>query len=129
MTRTKEEKKEYYKQLRQEWEKAKETANTDEITAIINNHGLKISITGYTFVASQMASLGLGGIPYLDAKTYKGWKENGFQVKRGEKSKMHGLTWVDINKKQDNNSEENDSRGYKMAKAYNLFHRSQVETI
>ena len=127
MKYTAEEKKRYYKNLREEWKKAKEIADVDEISAIINNHGLKISVSGYAFVSSQMKALGLDGIPYLDVKTYGGWKENGFRVRKGEKSQLHGLTWVDINKKQDDDPEDN--KGYKMAKAYNLFHRSQVEPI
>jgi len=128
MKRTKEEKQEYYKQLRQQWQKAKETADKDEIQAIIENHGLNISITSYALIAMQMAELGLEGTPYLDAKTYDGWKENGFQVKRGEHSQITGLTWIDINnKKQDENEDENS--GYKMPKAYNLFHRTQVKAI
>jgi hypothetical protein len=123
---TKEEKKAYYNSLREQWQAAKIHANNGgkaEIEAIIKTHGFKISVTGYCFIMRQMAAQGLDGIPYLDAKTFQGWQENGFSVKKGEKSTLTGLTWVQIG----GDPEREDDSGWKMPKAYHLFHRSQVE--
>ena len=118
--------KEYFKQLRDQWNEAKEHANVNEIQAIIENHGLKISVTGYYFVKQQMDHAGLDGTPYLDAKTFKGWKDNGYTVKKGEKSKLRGITWISVNSKPDPANKE---KGFKMPKAYNLFHKSQVKEL
>ena len=115
-------KKEYFQQLREQWKLAKEHADTDAIKAILQNHGLKISVYGFAFVQLQMKKHGFSGIPYLDCKTFKGWKENGFIVKKGEKSKISGITWIDI--------EKNDSGdSFKLPKEYKLFHRSQVKEL
>ena len=88
--------KEYFKQLRDQWNEAKEHANVNEIQAIIENHGLKISVTGYYFVKQQMDHAGLDGTPYLDAKTFKGWKDNDYTVKKGGKMKTLELKFVGI---------------------------------
>jgi len=120
------EKKEYFKQLRDQWNEAKEHANVNEIQAIIENFGLNISVTGYYFVKQQMEHAGLDGTPYLDAKTFKGWKANGYTVKKGEKSKLRGITWISVDSKQDPANKE---KSFKMPKAYNLFHKSQVKEL
>lgn len=124
---TKEEKKAYFKRLRDQWNQAKLTADTDQIKAIIQNHGWKISVIGYAVIAHQMKAQDLKGYPYLDAKTYKGWKENGFQVKKGKKSTLTGITWINAFKKNDDPSKDDDC--FLMPKGYHLFHRSQVEEI
>ncbi len=129
--RTKEEKQAYARRLRDNWKAAKKLLTDDkisEIQAIIKTHGMKISVTGYMCVAMQMRGQELAGIPYLDAKTYKGWKENGFQVKKGEKSTLSGITWIGVSKKEPiENAEE--KPGYCFPKAYHLFHRTQVDAI
>ncbi len=79
---------------------------------------------GFLFVNMQMKSQGLEGLPYLDAKTFKGWKESGFTVKKGEHSTLSGITWIGINV-----SEETGVPEYALPKEYHLFHRSQVEAI
>lgn len=128
MAFTKEQKQAYYANLRKQWKAAKDHADVDQIGAIIANHGLKISVSGFAFVSIQMAKLGLDGLPYLDAKTYKGWKDNGFQVKKGEKSQIVGLTWVHARKSaKDEDNDVDDDDGYMMPKVYKLFHRSQVQ--
>ena len=130
---TKEEKKEYYKGLRDRWNAAKSYASEDEIKAIISNHGLNISIRGYCFVAMQMKELNLDGLPYLDMKTFQGWKENGFIVQKGQKSQVTGLTWITADKRDngngDNADNEEKTHSFVMPKAYHLFHRTQVQEI
>ena len=68
---------------------------------------------------------GFDGIPYLDCKTFMGWKERGFIVRKGEKSLIAGITWVSVEGKEG----EPDDNGFKFPKEYHLFHRSQVEAI
>lgn len=124
--RSKEEVKAYYKRLREQWAAAKETADVDHISAIIKTHGMNISVWGYAFVAYQMKAKGLDGLPYLDMKTFQGWKENGFMVRKGEKSTAIGLTWVPIGGEKED-GEEIDA--YKIPRTYHLFHKSQVDAI
>ena len=123
---TKLEHKEKMAKLRENWNKAKsmvENGKGKEIEAIIQTHGLKISKTGFMFCKLQMDSLGLDGLPYLDCKTFAGWKENGFVVSKGEKSQIDGITWIPVKDKSDKEKE------HLLPKGYHLFHRSQVEAI
>jgi len=123
---TKAQKAEYFKTLRAKWQTAKKIADSneaDEFKAIILNHGLNVSMTGFILVKSQMDTLGLDGLPYLDCKTFMGWKENGFKVCKGEKSQISGITWIGVTKKDE---DDETKTGYSMPKAYHLFHRSQV---
>ena len=130
MKLTQEQKKRYYQTLRKNWEEAKKYADVDAISAIIAHHGINISVISYAYVQMQMAVMGYDGIPYIDMKTYAGWKENGFQVIKGEKSKVDGITWIPIDKKvKDDNEGEDVIDSWKMPKAYRLFHRSQVKAI
>jgi len=77
-----------------------------------------------------MTNQGLNGIPYLDAKTYGGWQDNGFQVRRGEKSTLSGITWVQVGGKEADKGAETDGKdGFCFPKEYHLFHRSQVDAI
>jgi len=128
MTFSTEEKKAYYKDLREQWTAAKESANTDHITAIIRNHGLNISVTGFAFVQAQMDAQGLEGLPYLDMKTFHGWKENGFKVVKGQHSTATGLTWVSVGKPKEERTGA-DPDPFKMPRSYRLFHRSQVQGV
>ena len=126
---TKEQKQAYFKSLRQQWDAAKKHAQNGgaaEYEAMVKTHGFNISATGYFLVSMQMKSQGLDGIPYLDAKTFMGWKENGFKVRKGEKSTLSGITWIGVKPK---DQDDEQSTGYAMPKAYHLFHRSQVEPI
>jgi len=129
-TYTKEEKAVYYRALRERWNRVKNIANEDEIKAILMAHGLSFSIRSYFLVAQQMAALGLDGIPYVDTKTYKGWQENGFQVRKGEKSNIDGITWIAPSGGEDTAEEVSEEKShYVFPKVYHLFHRSQVEAI
>ena len=125
--RTKAEKKEYFKTLREGWKQAKRMlalGKLTEIEAIIANHGMNVSATGFMFVRIQMEQLGYDGLPYLDAKTYKGWIDSGFRVKKGEHSNLNGITWIGASKGEGDNKED-----FMFPKQYNLFHRTQVEAI
>jgi len=126
---SKEEKIEYFKTLRAEWQAAKNMSveDNEHIQAIIRNHGMNVSATGFKFVQMQMTEQGLDGLPYLDIKTFMGWKDNGFKVKKGSKSTVKGITWITVNDKAEGAT--NDEDGYMLPKVYHLFHRSQVEEV
>ena len=128
-TYTKEQKEKYFKSLREQWQVAKKHAQNGgaaEYEAMIATHGFNISATGYMLVSMQMKAQSLDGIPYLDAKTFNGWKENGFKVRKGEHSTLSGITWIGIKPKDE---EDETKTGYAMPKAYHLFHRTQVDPI
>lgn len=57
-------------------------------------------------------------------KTFKGWTEAGFKVKKGEKSQVKGLTRLKSGSKG-----ADDDDGYVFPKVYHLFHSSQVEQL
>lgn len=125
--RTKEEKKAYFDALRKSWQESKELAQQDKYKAIYQEclkANLKISATGLVFTALQMEKLGLEGTPYIDCKTFKGWKDCGYIVKKGEHSQINGLTWIKSEK--ENDDEENK---YVFPKIYKLFHSSQTEPM
>jgi hypothetical protein len=127
--RTKAEKQAYFRDLRQRWQsvkKALDEKQIDEAKAIIATHGWNVSPMGFLFVSLQMKKQGFDGLPYLDAKTYKGWLQNGFRVRKGEKSTLSGVTWIGVGgtKDEDGNEEEYD---YMLPREYHLFHRSQVD--
>jgi len=134
-TYSKAQKKAYFKALRENWLKAKKELDDQkisEIQAIIRTHGMNISATGFMFVSMQMRSQGLDGLPYLDAKTFHGWKQNGFKVKKGEHSTLSGITWIapktgEVTGKLGNEEITVETSDYVFPKEYHLFHRSQVE--
>ena len=129
---TKEERQKYYKKLRDEWNGNKQLAENDtdakaQYQAIAENSPTgQISYYSFYFIYSAMKKLGLDGLPYVDAKTYNGWKKAGFKVKKGEKAKLRGITWVVFKEKDDDEEEETT---YMYPKEYKLFHKSQVEEI
>ena len=123
-TATKLSKKELNAQLRSEWKQVKESLTEDMISeaqAIAEAHGLNFSATGYALCKKQMAQASLSGTPYVDCKTYAGWKKAGYQVSKGQKSFGYGITWVKVTNKDD------DEKSFMMPKKYSLFHNSQVE--
>jgi hypothetical protein len=127
MAYTKEQKKEYFQGLRERWSKAKSDAENDAGARsqwqAMAQQGHGISYTGFYFTMLQMRSAGLEGLPYIDCKTFKGWQEHGFRVRKGEKSVIQGLTWLRAHSSDD--EEDPDAPLY--PKAYALFHRSQVD--
>lgn len=130
---TKEEKHQYFKALRERWAKTKELAEKDEIKAAFlaaQMEGLNVSVSGFAWVYAQMKDQGLEGVPVIDAKTFQGWKESGFKVKKGEHSTLMGITWWINTDEKGNEGEEGDKeKPYIFPKAYHLFHRSQVEEL
>ena len=126
---TQEQKQAYFADLRARWKLAKQLlteSKIKDIDAMIATHGLNIYRMGFMVVSMQMSAQNLDGLPYLDAKTFKGWQENGFQVKKGEKSTLGSITWIGVQGKEAKQGEDAKD-GYVMPKAYKLFHRSQVE--
>ena len=134
MTYSKEQRKTYFSDLRKAWKKNKELAENDKKgkakydAVVAESPDLQISYYGFYFVYIQLKSLGLKGFPYIDAKTFNGWKNSGFIVKKGEKSKIDGLTWIKGGTKK-GEDEKDDDRVSLYPKRYSLFHKTQVESI
>jgi len=129
---TEEEKKAYFASLRVRWTAAKTRSESSDVkesekfrlaSALTPN----LSVAGYCYVLEQMEVLGLEGVPGIDARTFVGWKAAGFMVRKGETSRMSGITWISSDAKTgaDGKKEE----GFTFPKEYHLFHRSQVEAI
>lgn len=118
--------------LRDQWDQTKKSLTEKRITdidAIMLTHGLNFSPVGFQIAFQEMKQQGFDGIPYVDAKTYKGWKDNGFQVRKGEKSTLGSITWVGVGKKEPTPDKPEGKKGFLFPKSYNLFHRSQVDAI
>lgn len=132
-----EEKKAYFAALRERWQDIKNRVTAgelDKIKAVIAEHGLTVSPWSYAFTAASMRAQGFDGIPYLDCKTFNGWKQRGFKVRKGEKSTIKGIVWLGVGSKaedpdQADKARAQGKRGFLMPKQYALFHRSQVEPI
>ena len=88
----------------------------------MERQGIEVSGTGVVIIQQQLDEQGLEGLPVVDTKTYKGWIQAGFKVRRGEKSTLKGITWVDCSK-------EDDEETMIYPKEYHLFHSSQVEDM
>jgi hypothetical protein len=142
---TREERDAYYKGLRARWAATKEIAERDgdAIRAIMSERGLMFSVRSYVLIDMQMKAAGLSGYPYIDMKTFEGWRAAGFIVKRGEKSTADGIVWITSEGREVrgyNGSGENgggedcdgvidERRSSVYPKVYKLFHKSQVEEI
>ena len=119
---TREEKSEYFKSLRTRWAQNKARAEGDEQARALYAEAPKgISYWSFTLTLYVMRALELEGLPYIDCKTFKGWKDTGFMVKKGEHAVIDGITWVGVS---DDDSEDDT---FVYPKVYKLFHRSQVE--
>lgn len=123
--RTKEQKQKYLAKLRAQWKKSKELAESDKIgEALFRESGLKgVSYYSFMFVHYQMKAQGFDGIPYIDMKTFKGWRESGFRVQKGESSTADGITWIGVG----GNKEDNIEPEFFFPKVYRLFHRTQTD--
>lgn len=87
----------------------------------------RISFYGFYFTLCSMQDQKLAGLPYVDAKTFNGWRASGFMVKKGAKSSIEGVTWMRGTSKKD---EEDDDTGRALyPKRYALFHKTQVEAL
>lgn len=129
---TKEQRAEYFKALRERWSinKAQSEQDSDakaKYDAIRKESPtFTISYAGFYFTLKAMQAQGLEGLPYIDAKTFNGWRASGYKVKKGEHSTIDGITWIQA-KSKDGNDDDDDAPLY--PKAYALFHKSQVEAI
>lgn len=119
------------KDLRAKWSEAKKTITQEEqesISKFIADNALKISPLSYFIVSQQMKAQDLDGIPYRDAKTFKGWKSQGLCVKKGQHSFATGITWRTAKTKDENGKwVDSEDTGFVVPMGYKLFHRSQVE--
>jgi len=129
---SKDEKKKYFEDLRLDWQRSKALAENDlKAEALYRESGLTgVSYFSFYYVLKQMKALKLKGLPYVDCKTFKGWLENGYKVKKGEKSKLQGITWLGV--KEDSkvaSSKDKEKIKFLYPKVYHLFHKSQVEEL
>ena len=125
-------KEEYFEKLRCRWSEAKKVVESGEYDTdyeVATKLGIKMSIVGFVFCKMQMKVQGWEGTPYIDAKTFNGWIKAGFKVRKGEKSKISGITWIEGKKKKDASEDERQDVGFLYPKEYKLFHTSQVEPI
>ena len=126
---TKEQKAKYFKELRARWKVSKEMADKDETAkALYREAGGQFSYYSFYFTLMDMRRLGYDGLPYVDCKTFNGWREAGFRVMKGEKSKISGIVWIHPKGKNEK-GEEVDVDESVYPKIYHLFHKSQVEAI
>ena len=125
--RTREEIKAYYAKMREMWQVAKDLSETKVYEAAWmeaqTTLSKSFSLPAFIFVEKQLKAQEMEGVPYIDTKTFNGWKENGFKVKKGEHSTIDGITFMEVENKKE--GEQN----FIVPKVYNLFHRSQVEPI
>lgn len=120
-------KKTYFAELRTQRQKAKQMslAMTENVNAqfmLAKSKVENLSPYGFMFMYSQLQENWLDGIPAIDTMTFKKRLENGYKVRKWEKSKLRWITRKKIDKKDEEWS-------YMIPKAYSVFHRSQVEAI
>jgi hypothetical protein len=122
----------YLKSLRSRWAECKALADSSNdikaLYAAASATGTPIqSFYSFSFVALQMQAQGLNGFPYVDMKTFQGWKENGFKVRKGEHSTADGIVWIGAGCDRDDQGNEIGEPDFMFPKVYKLFHRQQVE--
>lgn len=132
-TFTAEQKRQYFKGLREQWKARKALADQDinareRYQAIQAEAGGNFSYYSFYFTLCDMQAQKLDGNPYVDCKTFNGWRASGFKVKKGEKSKVSGIVWLSPVSKDKETGKEIDS-DYVYPKIYHLFHRTQVEAL
>jgi len=107
--------------IKEQYRNAKKQLTEEEenkIKDFIKQNAINISQMSFFFVSLQMQAQGFDGIPYRDCKTLKMWNHEGKRVKKGEKSRISGVVWINASK------EEDEMILY--AKEYKLFHKSQI---
>ena len=125
---TKEQKKTYFKGLRDKWEMQKkefEALPIKEQNRIIGYQilvGAK-SVIAFYDVYKALKSQGLDGLPYQDVKTFGGWKSSGFIVKKDEEAFHKATSWKDVNE------DKEGLETFLIPRLYSVFHRTQVEAI
>jgi len=115
-------------ELYQSWKSAKILSENLEIKPELPEY---ISLINYCLVKQQMNEQQISGEPYQDTFTFNKWKEQGYKVKRGEKSVLYGITWINTSKKDPESTEETTDKEFTHCypKLFHLFHRGQVEKI
>lgn len=121
---TPEQKRAHYQKLRLKWAAAKKAIAEDGGATLREIHKLGLSVSPLSFwiCLQEMRAAGLEGTPYIDARTFQGWKAQGFKVKKGSRAFGYGISWIDCSK-------EGDEETKIYPKTYALFHTSQVEAI
>ena len=129
-----EEKEAYFAQLRAQWAAAKLMAEGNEEIDQLYRHIIRQGVesashANIVLVLQQAQAAGLDGLPYLDFKDYRGWRSSGFQVRRGETSQVHAITWIGSRDKQEEGEADDTQKQAKRRwpKLVHLFHRSQVD--
>jgi hypothetical protein len=130
---TAEQRAEYMKSLRARWAANKARADQDADAKAkwqavqAEAPDARISFYGFYFTLMSMQEQGLAGLPYIDAKTFNGWRASGFMVRKGEASKIEGVTWMRGTSKKDD--DDASGAGALYPKRYALFHKTQVEAM
>jgi hypothetical protein len=125
----------YYSQLRQEWQQAKDTWEANKDYQVLYDNAVKSGVEGmsrysFMFTKLQMEAKGLEGMPYLDAKTFKGWMKNGYCVNKGEHSLLTGIVWrLPKVKVEGKWVDDDDDNNYRLPMVYKLFHKTQVSPL
>jgi hypothetical protein len=126
-------KKQYNAFLREQWSRAKKEAtdNPNQWGPIykeaLRSGMTACSMTGFVMAAMAMKAQNLDGFPYIDAKTFQGWRKSGYKVNKGEKSFGGSIVWLHPKSKTSDGTEE--EQEYCYPKAYHLFHRTQVTPL
>ncbi len=63
--------------------------------------------------------------PEVNCFTYRGWKERGFQVRKGEKA-IHSITFIPMSKEIEENGEKK-VKAYSVPRNVYLFYKTQVD--
>jgi hypothetical protein len=109
-------------QLRLEFNKILELAKEDDMAAIEQVTGGRMSVNNYLIVESACEATGLTGIPYIHFSTFQGWLNRGYCVDKGQKAVCSVPTIKSFYDK------EKDSY-YKTPRNSSLFHISQVKGL
>lgn len=127
---SKEDRETYFQELRNRWKESKKLAENDETAKALHREaGNGISYWSFYFTLQSMKAQGLEGLPYVDCKTFKGWKETGYKVKKGEHSTIDGIVWMHPKVKNDDGELIDDDDNFLYPKLYHLFHKTQVEAL
>ena len=90
--------------------------------------GFYVSPASFLDVKDKMEHLGLEGVPFIDVKTFLGWKEEGRTVRKGEKALYQSVSFNKIeNFKENSDGTYEVSETFRAGKVYSLFHRSQTD--
>jgi len=129
-TYTKAEKRAYYSKLQKRWKEIKELADNDQTAqALFEATGGNHSYYSFYFTLLDMRAQGLEGLPYIDCKTFDGWKQSGYLVKKGEVSKINGIVWIRAQRNTAQGTYEEIDGAPLFPKMYHLFHTSQVNEL